>query len=83
MARKCGKKNTISENPLEYAYGLFGEGGSGKTTLAKDFCEKLGGDECYLHLNIGDESGVDAISDIVSEDVETWDKFVEIVDDIV
>lgn len=83
MARKFGKKNTISENPLEYAYGLFGEGGSGKTTLAKDFCEKLGGDECYLHLNIGDESGVDAISDIVSEDVETWDKFVEIVDDIV
>lgn len=80
---KYGKKNEISLNIMDYSICLCGVGGIGKTTLAKEVCEKVVGEDGYLHLNIGREQGVDAISNIVSEPVESWQKLVDIKDDII
>lgn len=83
MARKFGKKKEISINPLDYNIGLAGISGVGKTTLIKNVCEKLVGDEGYLMLDIGKESGHDCIEGIISETVPDWDTLDEVLDDIV
>jgi hypothetical protein len=62
---------------------LIGESGIGKTTLAKEVCEKLVGEDGYMILNIGKEDGVDAIPNASYENVPDWDTFEEIVDDII
>lgn len=80
---KFGKKNVIDCNPLSYQICLCGIGGIGKTTIAKEICEKLVGDEGYIHFNIGREGGVDAIANIVSEPIEDWAKCEEVCDDII
>ena len=80
---KFGKKNIIDMNPLNFQICLCGLGGIGKTTLAKEVCEKLVGDEGYIHFNIGREGGTDAINNIVSEPIEDWAKLKEVVDDII
>lgn len=79
---KYGKKHTIDLSPLAYSICLCGTGGIGKSTLAKEVCEKLVGDEGYIHFNIGRESGTDAINGIITEEIENWQKFVEVTDDI-
>ena len=38
---KYGKKNEIKINPLDYNLALIGESGIGKTTIAREYCEKL------------------------------------------
>ena len=53
------------------------------TTIVKQVCEKLVGEDGYLHLDIGRECGGDAIQGIVTEPVEDWEKLTEVVDDIV
>ena len=83
MARKFGKKNVIKVDPLAYNIGLIGESGIGKTTLAKEVCEKLVGEDGYLILNIGKEDGVDAIPDAIYENAPDWKTFDEITKDIV
>lgn len=83
MARKHGKKNVIKVDPLAYNLALIGESGIGKTTLAKEVCETLVGEDGYMIFNIGLEDGVDAIAGAVYEDVPDWDTFEEIVDDII
>lgn len=80
---KFGKKNKINLNPLNYNIGLLGESGIGKSTVIKNFCEKLAGDDGYIALDIGKEDGHKAISGIISEKVEDWAKFEEVIDDIV
>ena len=80
---KFGKKVSISIDPLDYNITICGESGIGKTTLAKETCEKLVGDEGYIHLDIGRERGADAIEGIVSEHIADWAKLTEVVDDIV
>ncbi len=80
---KFGKKNVISLNPLDLNICLAGIGGIGKTTISKEICEKLVGEDGYIHFNIGREGGVDAISNIISEPIEDWSKLVEVVGDIV
>lgn len=59
-----GKKNVIKLNPLEYNIGIIGESGIGKSTLIKEVCEKLVGEDGYLFAECGLESGADAISGI-------------------
>lgn len=80
---KFGKKNEINLNPLAYNIGLLGESGVGKSTIMKQICEKLAGDEGYIALDIGKEDGHKAISGIVTEKVPDWETFAEIIDDIV
>lgn len=80
---RFGKKVSISLNPLDYNITILGESGIGKTTLAKEMCEKLVGDEGYIHFDIGNEDGAAAIEGIVSEKIEDWAKLSEVRDDIV
>ena len=56
MARKYGKKNEIKLDPLKYNLCLIGEGGIGKTTLIKQYCEKLAGQDGYIFLDVGKEA---------------------------
>lgn len=78
-----GKKNKINLDPLSYNLMLMGESGIGKTTIIKQYCEKLAGEDGYLFLEIGKEDGANAIEGIVYETCEDWDKFEEVIDDIV
>lgn len=83
MGRRFGKKNRIKLDPLAYNIGLIGESGIGKTTLAKEVCERLVGEDGYMILSIGKEDGVDAIPNAIYEEVPDWETFEEIVDDII
>lgn len=80
---KFGKKVEISINPLDYNICILGESKIGKTTIAKEMCEKLVGENGYIHLDIGREEGASAIEGIVSERIEDWSKLKEVVEDIV
>ena len=83
MARKFGQKREICIDPLAYNIGLIGESGIGKSTVIKEVCEKLAGDEGYIALDIGKEDGHDAIYGIVSEKIPDWAKFKEFCDDVI
>lgn len=83
MARKFGKKNEIKLDPLAYNLCLIGEGGIGKTTLIKQYCERLSGPNGYIFLDCGKEDGSDAINGIVSEPVWDWEKFDAVTTDII
>lgn len=83
MARKFGQKREICIDPLTYNIGLIGESGIGKSTVIKEVCEKLAGDEGYIALDIGKEDGHDAINGIVSEKIPDWAKFKEFCDDVI
>ena len=80
--RKYGKKNVIKVDPLAYNLWLIGESGIGKTTLAKEVCEQLVGEDGYMIFNIGKEDGIDAIAGAIYEDIPDWDAFEEVTDDI-
>ena len=80
---KFGHKNEINLNPLAYNIGLLGESGIGKSTIMKQVCEKLAGPDGYIALDIGKEDGHKAISGIITERIEDWQKFVEVTDDII
>ena len=69
---KFGKKNHVSINPLDYSICVLGEAKVGKTTLIKEVCEKLVGENGYLFLEFGDERGAAAIENINYENVESW-----------
>lgn len=77
-----GKKNEIKIDPLKYNIALLGESGIGKTTIIKEMCEKLGGEDSYIFLEMNGEAGADAISGIVYEDVDDWAMVEDIVSDI-
>jgi len=83
MARKFGQKREICIDPLAYNIGLIGESGIGKSTLIKEVCEKLAGEDGYIAFDIGKEDGHDAINGIVSEKIPNWAKFKEVCDDII
>ena len=83
MARKFGKKKDILIDPLAYNIGIAGLSGIGKTTLVKNVCEKLVGDDGYIMLDIGKESGHSCLTGIISEQAPDWDTIDEICDDIV
>lgn len=70
---KYGKKNEVQLNPLAYNLGLIGESGIGKTTIIKEYCEKLAGSDGYMFLEIGKEDGADAIQGINYLNCPEWD----------
>ena len=70
---KFGKKNEIQINPLKYNFALIGESGIGKTTVIKEYCEKLAGEDGYIFLEVGKEDGASAISGINYITCPEWD----------
>lgn len=80
---KYGKKNEVSLDPVDYSLLLIGESGIGKTTVIKNYCERLVGSDGYMFLEIGREDGGDALQGIMSEPCEDWEKFADVVDDII
>lgn len=78
---KFGRKAETSLNPLDYGLCLIGPSGIGKTTVIKEYCEKLVGDN-YIFLTCGKESDVPTINGIMWEPVWTWDKYKEVIEDI-
>lgn len=83
MARKYGKKNEVKIDPLKYNICLLGEPKIGKTTLIKEVCEKLAGEDGYIFLEMNGEAGADAIEGIVYEDCDEWADVEDVVEDII
>lgn len=69
---KFGKKNEIKVNPLAYNLALIGESGIGKSTVIKEYCEKLAPDQ-YMFLEIGKEDGGDALNGLMYLNCPEWD----------
>ena len=74
MAMKFGRKNEINLNPLAYNLAIIGESGIGKTTVVKEYVEKLAGEDGYMFLEIGKEDGADAIDGIQYLSCPEWDQ---------
>ena len=70
---KWAKTNEIKLDPLAYNLALIGESGIGKTTIIKEYCEKLAGKDKYIFLNFGKEDGSDAIDGIRYLNCWDWD----------
>lgn len=70
---KFGRKNEIKIDPLAYNFMLIGESGIGKTTIIKEYCEKLAGEDGYIFLETGKEDGQDAINGINYITCDSWD----------
>ena len=83
MARKFGNRKRVSKNVNDFMIGIMAPSGWGKTTLMYETCEKLFGPDGYIIADMGDEDGTAAINDIVAEQIPTWKRFREMVDDIV
>ena len=83
MARKFGEKREICIDPLAYNIGLIGESGIGKSTVIKEVCERMVGDDGYIALDIGKEDGHDAINGIVSAKIPDWATFKKFCDDVI
>lgn len=69
---KFGQKNHVKLDPLTYNICLIGESKVGKTTLIKEVCEKLAGDDGYMFLECGQERGADAIEGINHINCPEW-----------
>lgn len=80
---KFGKKNRVSLDLSTYNICILGESGIGKTTLMKETCEKLFGEDGYMIFNCGKEDGVDCLADATYEDIENYKKFDEVTKDII
>ena len=81
--RKFGNRKKISKNINDFMIGIMGPSGWGKTTLMYETCENLFGPDGYVIADMGDEDGTAAIDDIAAEQIPTWKRFKEMVDDIV
>lgn len=69
---KFGKKNHVNLDPLAYNICLLGESKVGKTTLIKEVCDKLAGEDGYMFLECGMERGADAIEGINYINCPEW-----------
>lgn len=69
---KYGKKNEVKLDILSYNLGFIGESGIGKTTIIKEMCEKLAGEDGYMFLECGKEDGADAINGINYVNCPEW-----------
>lgn len=83
MARKFGNRKKVSKNINDFMIGIMAPSGWGKTTLMYKTCEKLFGPDGYIIADMGDEDGTAAINDVAAEQIPTWKRFKEMVDDIV
>lgn len=70
---KFGKKNEILIDPLKYNFALIGESGIGKSSVIKEYCEKLAGEDGYIFLEVGKEDGQSAINGLNYVTCLEWD----------
>lgn len=70
---KFGKKNEILIDPLKYNFALIGESGIGKSSVIKEYCEKLAGEDGYIFLEVGKEDGQSAIVNLNYVTCPEWD----------
>lgn len=82
MSSKYGKKNQVKIDPLAYNICILGEPKIGKTTIVKQFLERLVGENGYMFLEMAGEAGADAIQGIIYEDCDEWENVEDIVCDI-
>ena len=82
---KFGKKTVVSRNLNDYVLGVMGPAGFGKTTLMKNVCEKLFGDEGYIIFDMGLENinGMKTLEGAIAESIPNYGKLNEVVMDIV
>lgn len=69
---KFGRPNHVKIDPLAYNICLLGESKVGKTTLIREVCEQLVGNEGYMFLECGQERGADAIEGITYVNCPEW-----------
>lgn len=69
---KFGKKNKVNLDPLCYNFMLLGTPKVGKTTVIKEYCEKLAGEDGYIFFEFGQERGADAIEGITHVNIPVW-----------
>ena len=67
MARKFGRKNEIKIDPLAYNLALIGESGVGKTSVIKEYCEKLVGED--VQISIMEIKQPDLVAALVAENI--------------
>lgn len=80
---KFGKKTVVSSDLSVFKLGVMAPAGFGKTTLMKNVCDTLFGDEGYIIFDMGLEDGVKAIAGAVAERIPNYGKLNEVVTDIV
>lgn len=78
---KYGKKNHVSLNPADVSIIFLGQPKIGKTTIMKEIAEKLVGED-YMFFEMFREVGERYIEGIISEPIEDWEKFEDVVSDI-
>lgn len=69
---KFGRPNHVKIDPLAYNICLLGESKVGKTTLIREVCEQLVGNDGYMFLECGQERGADAIEGITYVNCPEW-----------
>ena len=79
---KFGKRNHVSLSVLDTSLILMGSPKVGKTSILKEVYEKVAGEDGYMFLEMYREKGASKIEGISYEDVETWEKFKDLVSDI-
>ena len=67
-----GRKNHVKLDILAYNAMLLGESKCGKTTLIKEVCEKVAGEDGYLFIETGSERGADGIQNINYINCPKW-----------
>ena len=80
---KYGKANQVKIDPFSYNSILMGEGKIGKTTIVYEMCKKYLPEEGYMFLELGKEEGHTAIQGIIAEECRDWDKFDDVITDII
>lgn len=80
---KFGKPVKVTTDLSKYILGILAPSGWGKSTLLKNVCEKLYGEEGYICADFGMENGYAAIDGAIVESCPNWKHFKDMVDDIV
>lgn len=82
---KLWGKNKVKVDIASYMHYIRGEKKVGKTTLFYELVKHIGkGDTSKgLLISVGDEDGYKALDDLIVAKAESWDDFIEIVDELI
>lgn len=78
------KKNVVKCDIGSYVHYIRGQKKSGKTTLFRDLVlEEYKDAECGAHISIGNETGANALDELMTDQAENWSQLKEIVSDLI